>query len=519
MRITDLSLTHYRGAESLHLELDPNLNVFVGVNGSGKSTVLDAVAIMLSWAVNRIKSVGASGRPIAEADITNGFSSASIELICRDYDQDIAWRLAKTRKGHGLPEIHSDFNKLNNFTKQTQAKIADNNENVSLPIIIHYPVNRAVLDIPIKIRNKHSFNLLDIYSDSLISGVNFRIFFEWFREQEDQENEVRKYLTNPLEFLKLQKELIEQLIIAGHSLSVVLKGEGHSEDMLRMSNEWTDSIIRVLNTILDKESNYHSEFSKAIDISLESINHRMNILLEIKNSLKSEGESILFDSKSIIGTQLGVVRKALQTFLPEFANFRIRRSPLRMEVNKNNKIMTINQLSDGEKCLIALIGDLARRIAIANPTRNNPLEGNGIVIIDEIDLHLHPKWQRNIIPRLTEVFPNCQFIISTHSPHVINHVQPENIFLLDQTSEGIIASHPSKSYGNNADRILEDLMGLPTTRPDEVFQELRNIFSLIGSNSLSDAVEKIADLKKKIGTDPEIVKAEVLLARKEILGK
>jgi predicted ATP-binding protein involved in virulence len=519
MRITELSITHYRGAESLHLDLDPHLNVFIGVNGSGKSTVLDAVAIMLSWAVNRIKSVGASGRPIAEADITNGFSSASIELTCKDCDQNIAWRLAKTRKGHGSPETHSDFNKLNNFTKQTQAKIVDNNESISLPIIIHYPVNRAVLDIPIKIRNKHSFNLLDTYSDSLVSGVNFRIFFEWFREQEDQENEVRKYLKNPLEFLKLQKELIEQLIIAGHHLLVVLKGEGHSEDVWRMSDEWTNSITRVLNTILDKESNYHSEFSKAIGISIKSINHRMNVLLEIKNSLRSESESILFDSESIISTQLGVVRKALQTFLPEFTNFRIRRSPLRMEVNKNSKIMTINQLSDGEKCLIALIGDLARRIAIANPTRNNPLEGNGIVLIDEIDLHLHPKWQRNIIPRLTEVFPNCQFIISTHSPHVINHVQPENIFLLDQTPEGIVASHPSKSYGNNADRILEDLMGLETTRPDEVFQELRNIFSLIGSNSLSEAVDKIAELKKKIGTDPEIVKAEVLLARKEILGK
>jgi predicted ATP-binding protein involved in virulence len=149
MRITELSLTHYRGAESLHLELDPNLNVFVGVNGSGKSTVLDAVAIMLSWAVNRIKSVGASGRPITEADITNGFSSASIELTCNDCNQTIRWRLAKTRKGHGSPEIHSDLNKLSDFTKQTQTKIANSNEKISLPILIHYPVNRSVMDIPL----------------------------------------------------------------------------------------------------------------------------------------------------------------------------------------------------------------------------------------------------------------------------------------------------------------------------------------------------------------------------------
>jgi predicted ATP-binding protein involved in virulence len=517
MRITELSLTHYRGAESLHLELDPNLNVFIGVNGSGKSTVLDAVAIMLSWAVNRIKSVGASGRPISEADITNGFSSASIELSCTDCNQAIKWRLAKTRKGHGSPEIHSDLNKLSDFTKQTQAKIANSNEKISLPILIHYPVNRAVLDIPLKIRNKNSFSLLDTYSESLISGANFRIFFEWFREQEDQENELQKYIKDPLNLLELQKGLIDNLRIEGNFLSTALEGESNSEDVLRMQNDWEDHTARILKFMPDKGIHYLSEFSKITDISTTSISRRMDILLEIKDSLKLQ--SIEETELNVIRRGLQVVREALKTFLPEFTNFRIRRNPLRMEVDKNGRIMTINQLSDGEKCLVALVGDLARRIAIANPTKENPLEGNGIVLIDEIDLHLHPKWQRNIIPRLTEVFPNCQFIISTHSPHVINHVQPENIFLLDQTPEGIVASHPSKSYGNNVDRILEDLMGLETTRPDEVFQELRNIFSLIGSNSLSEAVDKIADLKKKIGTDPEIVKAEVLLARKEIIGK
>jgi predicted ATP-binding protein involved in virulence len=509
MRITELSLTHYRGAESLHLELDPHLNVFVGVNGSGKSTVLDAVAIMLSWAVNRIKSVGASGRPIAEADITNGFSSASIDLTCTDCDQTIAWQLAKTRKGHGSSEIHSDLSRLSIYSKQIQSKITDNSENINLPILIYYPVNRAVLDIPLKIRKKHSFTPLDTYDESLVSGASFRIFFEWFREREDLENEIEKRHNNlAMVTLNLYKSLgkhIKGLYLFEPDKEAIELGEG-----------WRNDIVPLLKKFITIEENDYLEHS---EISPESIDYIINIISKAEKTLKLEIESNKSKTEISGDDQLVAVRNSLEKVLPDFTDFSIRRNPLRMEVIKSGKRLIINQLSDGEKCLIALVGDLARRMVIANPTKENPLEGNGIVLIDEIDLHLHPKWQRTIISKLIEVFPNCQFIISTHSPHVINHVQPENIFLLDQMPKGIIASHPSKSYGNNVDQILEDLMGLETTRPDEVFQELRNIFSLIGSNSLSEAVDKIADLKKKIGTDPEIVKAEVLLARKEIIGK
>jgi predicted ATP-binding protein involved in virulence len=510
MRITELSITHYRGAESLHLDLDPHLNVFIGVNGSGKSTVLDAVAIMLSWAVNRIRSVGASGRPITETDITNGFSAASIKLTCKDCDQNITWRLAKARKGHSSSEIHSDLSRLSVYSKQIQSKITDSSENINLPILIYYPVNRAVLDIPLKIRKKHSFSLLDTYDESLVSGANFRVFFEWFREREDLENEITK---DPR---KATKSILSTYKNLGKNIKLVYGFFEPSKEAIELADGWKNDITPILCKFITTEENDYLELLK---ISQESIDYIINIINKVENSLASEiknNESNLEDRED---TQLSAVRKSLEKVLPNFTDFSVRRNPLRMEVIKEGKKLIINQLSDGEKCLIALVGDLARRMVIANPTRNNPLEGNGIVLIDEIDLHLHPKWQRNIIPRLTKVFPNCQFIISTHSPHVINHVQPENIFLLDQTPEGIVASHPSKSYGNNANRILEDLMGLETTLPDDIFKELRDIYHCIGQNLLVEAKEKVTALKRKIGTDPEIVKAEILIARKEILGR
>jgi len=81
------------------------------------------------------------------------------------------------------------------------------------------------------------------------------------------------------------------------------------------------------------------------------------------------------------------------------------------------------------------------------------------------------------------------------------------------------AQHPRESYGKNADRILEDLMGLETTRPDEVSSELLSLYEEIDQGELVDARQKIVALKAEIGEDPELVKAEVLIKRKEIIGK
>ena len=82
--------------------------------------------------------------------------------------------------------------------------------------------------------------------------------------------------------------------------------------------------------------------------------------------------------------------------------------------------LLLNQLSDGEKCYIALVCDIARRMSIANPN-GDVLNGSGIVLIDEVDLHLHPSWESTVMEKLHEVFPNIQFIVSAHSPLVASH--------------------------------------------------------------------------------------------------
>lgn len=127
---------------------------------------------------------------------------------------------------------------------------------------------------------------------------------------------------------------------------------------------------------------------------------------------------------------LNAVRKATSPFLEEFSFLRFESPSSRMLIQKSDQDLLIQQLSDGEKIALGMIGDIARRLAIANPGLEDPLQGEGIVMIDEIELHLHPKWQRGLLPHLLETFPNCQFIVTTHSPQVISDVQPHQIIHL-----------------------------------------------------------------------------------------
>src|SRR6058998_1031479 len=101
-----------------------------------------------------------------------------------------------------------------------------------------------------------------------------------------------------------------------------------------------------------------------------------------------------------------------------------------------------------------MVLDLARRLSQANEGTSDPLtEGRAVVLIDEIDLHLHPKWQRQIVHNLTAAFPRCQFIATTHSPQVIGEVEHERVQII---ADGLVYS-PTHSYGVDSSRVLEEV--------------------------------------------------------------
>lgn len=161
--------------------------------------------------------------------------------------------------------------------------------------------------------------------------------------------------------------------------------------------------------------------------------------------------------------QLETVRKAIYSFIPAFSKLRIVRQPeIDILVDKDKQPFSIKQLSHGERNQLALIGDIARRMAILNPGCENPLEGNGIVVIDEVDQHLHPSWQRQFIPNLQRTFPNVQFILTTHSPLVISEAPNTRVFHL---ANGEVTRLPSL-YGQDANTVLLEAMETPARNMD-----------------------------------------------------
>ena len=444
MNIKQLRMKSFRGISHLTLDFDTRLNVLIGNNGSGKSSVLDCSAVFLSYLMGQIRTFhsfdGSMPPAFTERDISNGYSETQteIDISVSGMSKDLQLALILTRKTF----ISDGYDPLE-FDKNTQVAMAnpthyDNRSNLadgeifhefvydqfransmaSLPLAVYYSANRSLQDINLASSENHSVNQLNAYDQAIVTGkINFKDFFVWFRNTEDLENE-----------------------------------------------EWRNG----------------------------------------NRDYRDQG--------------LEAVRNAITSMMSGFTDLQVKRSRMEMTLKKQGQELIVNQLSDGEKNLLTMVGDLARRLAIANPEMEKPEQGSSVVLIDEIELHLHPKWQRMVIPALLRTFPNCQFIVTTHSPQVLGEVKGGKIYRLANTESGVTAEIV-RTYGRDSNRILEDEMGVPK-RSQEIKDGLRDLFRLIEDGNLPKARELQAYLKDEIGFDePEFARADVLIHRKEVLGR
>lgn len=217
-------------------------------------------------------------------------------------------------------------------------------------------------------------------------------------------------------------------------------------------------------------------------------------------------------------TQLQSLNRAVCRFLDSCSDLRVQteeRRP-RLLVFKGNYEFTAQQLSDGERGLLALVMDLTRRLSYANPEAEDPAsDGQAIVLIDELDLHLHPKWQRTIAKRLTDTFPKCQFIATTHSPQIIGEISPQCISVID--ANGVW--NPSQSYGMDTNWVLRVLMDAEERDP-EIAERLTRVFRLIQDSKLAEAEAAIEKLKGDIGgVSEDIQRATGIVERVRLMGR
>lgn len=473
MQIQSFSLKNIGQFQDLSVSLAPtqdypsNITVFIGNNGSGKTSLLKSVTTALTWFVARLKHDKSNGTPIPESVILNTANAAAVEINVNDQNlqqqiQAYTWRITKNRTARKA-EFSTYLSELNQLTDYYKQWLGDDDQS-SLPLIAFYPVERSVIDIPLKIREKHQFLQIDGYDNALNNAVDFRRFFEWFRDREDVENELASQVNDYADILKEELELVA-------SLKNLNKNKTDYKDFENLKNK-LDKIINAL------------EANNRQDVATKDL-------------------------------QLEAVRQAIYTFIPEFSNLRVRRKPrLHMSVDKNNKTLNVNQLSQGEKSLMALVGDIARRLAMMNPKLDNPLHGKGIILIDEIDMHLHPQWQRSIIQRLQTTFPNCQFILTTHSPLVISDTQ--NILVYDLDGQEVNAL-PSL-YGQDANTVLLQYMDTSYRNP-KVAEQISQAMDAIQNNDFELANQLIQTLKLELGESQLDVMRLVAMLKKRTLSK
>ena len=193
--------------------------------------------------------------------------------------------------------------------------------------------------------------------------------------------------------------------------------------------------------------------------------------------------------------------RGLLSQLDGFSAVRSRKPPENSDrvllLEKEGIEIDFESLSGGEQSFFLLAADLARRLMTESP--NTPLADTpGIVCIDEIELHLHPAWQRKILKGLTKTFPACQFVVSTHSPQVLAGVQARHIRLLEPGKNGARkVSQPIASKGHDSNYVLKGILDTPE-RDDEVSQLLVEFDRMADDGDFNQAQRVLDDLDQAI---------------------
>lgn len=403
LRIKKVSFQNFRGFEHLEVELRPELTVFIGENGAGKTTVLDGIAKLLLVFEKKLRSKRVDLRGVFKALEIKQEAFETTNTLCLSLaDQELNWTTTFTQQSYKKPQVNN-YEPLSQFRDSINLDLRSRRP-VNLPVVVYYPAINAPVNL-IDFEGDKSplpINIFDAYEGALEKkSFDFIGFFNWYKWQENIEKQLGN---NPV--LNLVREAIYMIL-----------------------------------------SDNHTQFDK---LSINWIN-------------SPTGE---------------------------------------MLIEKNGTALNINQLSSGEKTLLALVADLARRLAIANPQRDNPLLGYGVVLIDELDLHLHPRWQRNVIPKLRATFPNCQLIVTTHSPQVLSQVQRENVVILDNFR---VLTNTPHTFGRDSNSILFELMGVKQ-RPEEMQARIDKCYDLIDNDKLEEAEAGFQKLAEELGpNDPDIV--------------
>lgn len=390
MKVRELTVTNFRGfAGERHFQLSDRFTVIAGINGRGKSSLLDALALLLARLLRALSLSAGSGRTISANDVHSGQAEAALAMqvscagIPVKYDVSFSPTSQRVRARGLASAVREQIRK--NYGDPTR-------EDDQAPVAVYFTTDRAGYRLP---------------------------------------------RTLPTDLPSGQR-------LAHHGA---------------LSNRMVD----------------YRDFMA-----------RYRLWVRQKSA------------------ELSAFNRVLSEFLDGFAEVAVEEDPLRLTVKKAGARISLQQLSDGERAFIALLGDLVRRLALANPELENPLAGHGVVLIDELELHLHPRWQREVVEKLRTSFPNIQFIATTHSPFIIQSLRPGELITLDP-----------EEFGEYANRSVEDIaehvMGVEVPQKSERYVEMmkaaEQYYRLLqqtdaSQNAIELAQEMLNELTARFSDDP-----------------
>lgn len=441
-----IDLCNYRCFAELAVSMHPKLTVLIARNGSGKTSVMDAIAVAFGTFVGSF--LAGTGVGASQRDVRLRLTNPKLREMEAQYPLSIT--AAGTVNGHYI-EWSRNVNSSKSGTTIKDAKpltligealqrAVSANEPAVLPLLAYYGTGRLWKQKKVTERKVYSSEFhsrTSGYQDCLDPASSFKFFLDWFR-----------YAAN-----------------------------ANADDLNRQREQ--------------------------------------NIL-----------QSDLMESAyaGLIAAVRGAVDECLQSSGWQNMRYSFTHLSVVME-HPDHGILEVGQLSDGVRNMIALVADIAYRMVRLNShfgaeaAKRTP----GIVMIDEVDMHLHPQWQQHVLASLDRAFPSIQFIVTTHSPQVLSTVRKEHIRVIGLNIDGkAVAVEPlARTYGRSNADVLQATMGVTPEPPIEGGELLRRYINLIEQAPLSDPdiPRWRMELVQIFGDDhPSLIRADMVARRRRAIG-
>lgn len=463
-----VKLVNYKGFNELSINLDNDIILIAANNGYGKTGILEAIYLSLSWFYRLVYGSNQGwkfGDKYISRLVNNAAMLVNLEISVGNNKKFSSYQIGIARC-LDASSVKSDYTE---FKELAEMYLEFRDNGIVAPMFAYYSVERGK-NYPdggfTSAIESGSGKLLDkLYPDSslALSSNIFASFIKWAAEIK-----IKKSVSNEDEQSEKIKGIKDFIYHISHS----------------------DLADEIKKTLIDQKE-------KEIEIIVGNQS-------KVKSTNLDRLENIV-DMIFALGCD----------FIDDISSFQLKYDEkleaLDLVCVKRDCEISASYLSHGEKSTLSLLFDIALKLIYTCGTED-PFNGQGIVFIDEIELHLHPSWQQSLLTKLKKTFPNVKIIATTHSPNILNTVEEKAIRKIRVKDNRFYIEIPAFSYGAESSQVQNDIQDV-AARPDvEPVQNLAR-FRKMMKNDQYDTPEAQALLKKILewgdAHDPDVTKLKI----------